>query len=104
LNVSELAWYGESIAIPQHLQMSQMRALETGRPMLSATNSGATVVISPRGEVVHALPYRQPGVLSATVQGMSGDTPYIKLQNKLFLALAAFAIAGAWLWSRAVRR
>jgi apolipoprotein N-acyltransferase len=72
--------------------------------MLSATNSGATVVISPRGEVVHALPYRQPGVLSATVQGMSGDTPYIKLQNKLFLALAAFAIAGAWLWSRAVRR
>ncbi|WP_374582022.1 apolipoprotein N-acyltransferase [Pseudoduganella sp.] len=104
LNVSELAWYGESIAIPQHLQMSQMRALEMGRPMLSATNTGATVVISPRGEVTHALPYRQPGVLSATVQGMSGDTPYIKLQNKLFLALAALSIAAAWLWSRLPRK
>jgi len=103
LNVSELAWYGESIAIPQHLQMSQMRALETGRPMLSATNSGATVVISPRGEVAHSLPYRQPGVLSATVQGMSGDTPYIRLQNKLFLVLAALSIGAAWLWSRTRR-
>jgi len=100
LNVSELAWYGESIAIPQHVQMSQMRALETGRPMLSATNSGATVVISPRGQILHALPYYQPGVLAATVQGMSGDTPYIKLQNKLFLVLAALSIAAAWLWSR----
>ena len=100
LNVSELAWYGESIAIPQHLQMSQMRSLETGRPMLSATNSGATVVISPHGAVVQSLPYRQRGVLDATVQGMSGDTPYIKLQNKLFLVLAALAIAAAWLWSR----
>jgi apolipoprotein N-acyltransferase len=57
-------------------------------------------VISPRGEVLHALPYRQPGVLSATVQGMSGDTPYIRLQNKSFLALAALSLAGAWLWSR----
>ena len=100
LNVSELAWYGESIAIPQHLQMSQMRTLETGRPMLSATNSGATVVISPRGEVLHALPYYQRGVLSATVQGMSGDTPYIRLQNKLFQALALLAIGLAWLCSR----
>jgi apolipoprotein N-acyltransferase len=100
LNVSELAWYGESIAIPQHLQMSQMRSLETGRPMLSATNSGATVVISPHGAVVKSLPYRQRGVLDATVQGMSGDTPYIRLQNKLFLVLAALAIAAAWLWSR----
>ncbi len=104
LNVSELAWYGESIAIPQHLQMSQMRSLETGRPMLSATNSGATVVITPRGEVAQALPYRKPGVLSATVQGMAGDTPYIKLQNKLFLALAALSIGAAWLWSRMPRK
>jgi apolipoprotein N-acyltransferase len=104
LNVSELAWYGESIAIPQHVQMSQMRSLETGRPMLSATNSGATVVIDARGNIVHSLPYYQPGVLNATVQGTAGSTPYIALQNKLFLALTVLAIGAAWLWARRARR
>jgi apolipoprotein N-acyltransferase len=100
LNVSELAWYGESIAIPQHLQISQMRSLETGRPMLSATNTGATVVIDAHGKVVAALPYYQAGVLKANVQGMDGMTPYIMAGNRLFLALAALAVAGAWIWSR----
>ncbi|HEY1150406.1 MAG TPA: apolipoprotein N-acyltransferase [Pseudoduganella sp.] len=104
LNVSELAWYGESIAIPQHLQISQMRSLEMARPMLSATNSGATVVIDPRGMVTHSLPYYQAGVLSASVQGMTGATPYIVLQNKLLLALAALSIAAAWLLSRQGRK
>ena len=51
LNVSNLAWYGESVAIPQHLQISRMRTLETGRPMLRATNNGATAVIDGRGKV-----------------------------------------------------
>jgi len=104
LNVSELAWYGRSIAIPQHLQISQMRSLETGRPMLSATNTGATVVINRHGEVVQQLPYYRPGVLTASVQGMSGSTPYIALQNKLMLALAALSLAGAWLWARKSKR
>ncbi|CAN7562276.1 apolipoprotein N-acyltransferase [Pseudoduganella sp. LjRoot289] len=100
LNVSELAWYGESIAIPQHLQISQMRTLETGRPMLSATNSGATVVIDSHGKVTAALPYYQAGVLKATVRGTAGNTPYIVLGNSLFLALAALALAGAWFQTR----
>jgi apolipoprotein N-acyltransferase len=100
LNVSELAWYGESIAIPQHLQISQMRALETGRPLLAATNSGATVIIDSHGGIVSALPYYQAGVLQATVQGMEGMTPYIVMANTLFLLLAAAAISGAYWWSR----
>ncbi|MES2261488.1 MAG: apolipoprotein N-acyltransferase [Pseudomonadota bacterium] len=100
LNVSELAWYGESIAIPQHLQISQMRTLETGRPMLSATNSGATVLIDARGKVAASLPYYQTGVLKANVQGMAGMTPYIVMGNKLFLLLAALALGGAWAWAR----
>ncbi|AVR95306.1 apolipoprotein N-acyltransferase [Pseudoduganella armeniaca] len=100
LNASELAWYGESVAIPQHLQISQMRTLETGRPMLMATNTGATVVIDGRGIVQASLPWYQPGVLAASVQGMTGDTPYIRTQNRLILALAAAAIGAAWLWSR----
>jgi apolipoprotein N-acyltransferase len=104
LNISNLAWFGDSIAIPQHLQISQMRSLEMARPMLSATNSGATVVIDPRGVVTHRLPYYQAGVLTASVQGTTGATPYIALQNKLLLALAALSIAAAWLLSRQGRK
>lgn len=100
LNVSELAWYGKSVAIPQHLQISQMRTLETGRPMLAATNTGPTVAIDPHGVVQARLPYHQAGILQATVQGMTGDTPYIVLQNRLILALAAASLLAAWLLSR----
>jgi apolipoprotein N-acyltransferase len=103
LNVSELAWYGESLAIPQHLQISQMRTLETGRPMLSATNSGATVMIDHHGVVQASLPWYQPGVLNTSVQGMGGTTPYILLQNRLLLALAALALIGACLWSKSLQ-
>ena len=100
INVSNLAWFGESIAIPQHLQMSQMRAMETGRPMLRSTNTGATVVIDGRGKVTHALANYTHGVLAAPVQGMRGMTPFILMGNYLMLALAALAFAIAWIWGR----
>jgi apolipoprotein N-acyltransferase len=100
LNVSNLAWYGESVAIPQHLQISRMRSLETGRPMLRATNNGATAVIDGRGNVAALLPFYTQGTLAATVQGMAGSTPYIRFGNLLFLALGAVLLAGAWLAGR----
>ncbi len=92
LNVSNLAWFGESIAIPQHLQISQMRSIETGRPMLRSTNSGATAVIDGRGAVVKALPNYTPGVLEASVQGMRGMTPFIRFGNYTMLLLSALAL------------
>ncbi|HEX8957332.1 MAG TPA: apolipoprotein N-acyltransferase, partial [Burkholderiaceae bacterium] len=55
LNVSNMAWFGQWLAVPQHLQISQMRALETGRPALRATNTGATAVITPQGKVAQEL-------------------------------------------------
>ncbi len=97
LNVSNLSWYGQSTAIPQHLQISRMRTLETGRPMLRATNDGATAVIDHRGRIVKVLPFYQPGVLAATVQGTTGMTPFIRCGNYLFLGLGALGLAGAWL-------
>ncbi|GAB3427800.1 apolipoprotein N-acyltransferase [Massilia solisilvae] len=100
LNVSNLAWYGESVAIPQHLQISRMRSLETGRPMLRATNNGATAVIDGKGEVRQLIPYYKQGVLAASVQGMAGTTPYIRFGNLLFLALSGLALLGAWLSGR----
>jgi apolipoprotein N-acyltransferase len=97
LNVSNLSWYGQSTAIPQHLQISRMRTLETGRPMLRATNDGATAVIDHRGNIAQVLPFYKDGVLTATLRGTTGMTPYIRFGNYLFLALGALALAAAWL-------
>ncbi len=104
LNVSNIAWFGDTIALPQHLQISQMRALETGRPMLRATNPGTTAVIDSQGRVTKQLPTYQRGTLSATVQGMQGMTPYILAGNASMLLLAALALVAAWLASRKKRR
>jgi apolipoprotein N-acyltransferase len=96
LNVSNIAWFGDSIALPQHLQISQMRALETGRPMLRSTNSGMTAVIDSKGKVVAQLPPFSHGTLTANVQGYSGWTPYILTGNKLIVALAFIMLSGIW--------
>ncbi len=104
LNVSNLAWYGESVAIPQHLQISQMRSLETGRPMLRSTNSGATAVIDAKGRIAAQLPFYGQGVLSAKVQGMAGMTPFIRFGSFAFLVLGALALFGAWLSGREYAR
>ena len=76
LNVSNIAWFGDSVAIDQHLAISRMRALEFRRPMVRATNTGATVVIDHRGQVTHKLPRLTRGVLEAEVEGRVGLTPY----------------------------
>jgi apolipoprotein N-acyltransferase len=76
LNVSNIAWFGNSVAIDQHLAISRMRALEFRRPMVRATNTGATVVIDHRGRVTDALPRLTRGVLIADVEGRSGLTPF----------------------------
>ncbi len=76
LNVSNIAWFGDTVAIDQHLSISRMRALEFERPMVRATNTGATVVIDHRGRVTDALPRLTRGVLVADVEGRSGITPF----------------------------
>ncbi|WP_247869694.1 apolipoprotein N-acyltransferase [Herbaspirillum sp. ST 5-3] len=103
LNLSNIAWFGDSIALPQHLQISQMRALETGRPMLRATNTGATAVINQKGEVIARLPPFERGVLSASVQGYQGLTPYIRYGNIIPIAAAVLLLAAARLLGRAKR-
>ena len=75
-NISNIGWFGDTIAIDQHLQISRMRSLEFQRPMLRATNTGATAVIDHRGRVTHALPRFTQGVLDGVVQGRTGATPF----------------------------
>jgi len=89
VNVTNDAWYGETDAAVQHNQMSQMRALETGRMMLRATNTGVTSIIGPDGRVQVQLPQHAEGVLTAEVQGYEGSTPYVRWGNVAVLVLLA---------------
>ncbi len=76
VNISNLAWYGNSLAMDQHLQIARMRALEFARPFLLATNTGVTAIVDHRGRVVSALARDTRGVLMGEVEGRTGVTPY----------------------------
>ena len=92
LNVSNDAWFGESLAADQHLQFSQMRSLETGRWMVRSTNTGVTAAIDERGRVVARLPAFVRGTLEASPVPRAGSTPYVRWGNAAALMAAALAI------------
>ena len=98
-NVSNVAWFGDSLAPAQHLQISRMRALETGRTMLRATNTGVTAIIDPRGRVVARLPQFTEGILTGEVQGYVGASPYVKLGNTP-IVLVCVVLLGALAFTR----
>jgi apolipoprotein N-acyltransferase len=102
VNVSNLAWFGDSFAPRQHAQMSQMRALETGRMMLRATNTGVTAIIDARGHVLASLPLFTAGSLSGEIQGYAGSTPYVRWGNAPVLAL--WGVLGVGLLAGGLRR
>ena len=81
VNVSNVAWFGDSLAPAQHLRISRMRAVETGRYMLRATNTGVTAIVAPDGAVVGRLPSFTEGVLEGRVRGRAGATPYAAAGN-----------------------
>ncbi len=112
VNVSNIGWFGDTVAIDQHLQISRMRALEFERPMVRATNTGATAIIDHRGVVTHQLPRYTRGVLTGTVQGRGLDaqsgwaiTPYAAWVSRWRLwplwIFAGFALLGALMAHRA---
>lgn len=76
-NVSNIAWFGPTVAVPQHLQIARMRALEFQRPVIRATNTGATAVIDHTGRVTDSLPPFTRGQLQGVVQGRTGLTPFV---------------------------
>jgi apolipoprotein N-acyltransferase len=97
-NVSNIAWFGDSHALPQHLQIARMRAIELARPVLRATNTGVTAAIDASGRVVGALPTYTSGALAVSLRGTEGLTPYARWGNATPLALSlALALAGALL-------
>ncbi len=99
-NFTDDAWYGHSYAAAQHNQMSQMRALESGRMMLRATNTGVTSIIGVDGKVLQQLPQHVEAVLRGTAQGYEGATPFARWGNAAVWLLIALMMAGAWLQFR----
>jgi apolipoprotein N-acyltransferase len=102
-NVSNIGWFGDTIAVEQHLNISRMRTLELQRPMLRATNTGATAVIDHRGRVSAALKPFTRGVLAAEVQGRQGRTPYAAWVGAVGL-WPLLALAWAFLLALAARQ
>lgn len=97
VNISNMAWYGRSLAAEQHLQFSQMRSLETSRWMLRATNTGLTAAVNERGEIVKSLPQFTRGVLDVEAIPRQGVTPYVRWKDwpVLIGLLIAFAASVA---------
>jgi apolipoprotein N-acyltransferase len=93
VNVSEDAWFGDSLAPHQRLQMARLRAIETGRAMLRAANTGPSAVIDHRGRVIARAPQFAPHVLSAAVEPRTGATPYARLGNAPLVAALALLLA-----------
>jgi apolipoprotein N-acyltransferase len=94
-NLSNIAWFGKTIALDQHLQISRLRTLEFQLPMLRATNTGATVIIDHRARVTAAIAPFTQGVVDGVVEGRRGLTPFA------FWA-GHFGLWPAWLLAAAV--
>ena len=104
VNISNIGWFGDSIAIDQHLNISRMRALEFERPFVRATNTGATVIMDHRARVTASLPRATRGVLEGPVQGREGMTPFAWWASRWGLWPVWLAVLGvvalAWYFKR----
>jgi apolipoprotein N-acyltransferase len=97
LNPSNMAWVEDSVGLNQHLQIVQMRALESGRPVLRAPNTGITAHIDHRGAVRNRLREKEEGVLSGQVQPMQGVTPYVRWGDVPVVVGCGLLLLVSWL-------
>lgn len=97
VNVSEDAWFGNSIGPHQHFQVARMRAVEQGRYLLRSANRGITALVDPSGGVVSMLPPSESGIVAGTVHSMSGRTPfsYLPIDSGLLIAIMLLLSAAA---------
>ena len=99
VNVSNLAWFGTSAAMNQHLQIARLRAREFERPFLLATNTGVTAIVDHQARVLRALPRDTRAVLLGEVEGRTGITPYAWWVARLGLWPYGLTAAAVLLWS-----
>jgi apolipoprotein N-acyltransferase len=103
VNMSNIGWFGDTVAIDQHLAISRMRAIEFDRPVLRATNTGATAIVDHHGDVTRQLPRLTRGVLTGDVAGRTTITPYVAWLSRLGL-WPLWIVGLAALGAGAVRR
>lgn len=101
INVSNDAWFGDSLAPHQHLEIARMRAIETERPLVRATNTGVSAIIDHRGRTLVEVPSFVRGAVTETVTPRTGATPYVRVGNALAIGLALGLVLGAWALGRA---
>ena len=101
INVSNDAWFGESIAPHQHLQIARMRSLEVGRHTIRATNTGISAYIGPDGKILESGPQFEPVILNMAIEPRRGSTPFVRAGNWPVILICAFVVGGFWLRSRA---
>lgn len=93
LTVSNDAWFGDSIAQPQHLEMGQMRAIELGRPVLFVSNNGITAIINADGKIQARAPQFVQTTLTGQVQTTTGKTPWQRFSLGLLLIIMVTLLA-----------
>ena len=103
VNVSNVAWFGDSLAPGQHLQIARARAIETARMHLTATNTGITAVIDRDGTVRARLPQFEEGRLEASAQGYAGATPYVRWRDGPVIIISLGVLVACALIARARR-
>ena len=103
VNVSNDAWFGDTAGPHQHFQMVRMRALELGRWVVRATNTGISAVVTPEGRVAASIPSFEAGVLEADIPPLKGRTPYARWRDGPVLVLLALLLLIAWRVRRARR-
>jgi apolipoprotein N-acyltransferase len=86
-------WFGRSTARHQHLQIAQMRSIETGRYLIRAANDGISAIIGPDGRVLKTAPSFVPTVLRGSVVPMQGMPPFARFGNWLIILLGTTALA-----------
>src|SRR5207248_3172130 len=105
VNMSNVAWFGDSLAPSQHLDIARLRAIETARMHLTATNTGITAIIERDGRVAARLPQFAEGSLEGAAQGYVGATPYVRLRDwPVVLASLVMLAAAALVARRKLRR
>jgi len=101
INVSNDAWFGDSIAPHQHLQIARMRSLEVGRYAVRATNTGISAFIGPDGKILEVGPQFVPARITMKIEPMQGSTPYASIGNWFVIGLCVLMLGGFWLRGRA---
>ncbi len=97
ITISNDTWFGKSIGPVQHFQIARMRALETGRQMIRATNDGITALINHKGEVIATIPRFSSGVLSSTAEVREGQTPFMRFGSWPVILLSLLMVAAVLL-------